>query len=542
MKIKSHISLILPYSFTICIILLLLPINGYCLATNTMSSTLDVPTSESPLHITLDYKKTNGIIKAYSEIQEGPIPNPLIRNHVDLTKQFQQIGISYIEPHNLATGISTMFPDWDADPTLESSYDFTVCDKYVTSIINAGCRVLFTLHENALIDISLRTLPKNMSKWAEVCKHIVMHYNDGWNNGYYYNITYWEFLSEPDKILLETPENYYQLYNITARTLKAYNSSLKIGGPCTFTVTFTNKRYTEDFLNYIVENNLPFDFFSWHHFPYTPNQLYSESQAVLFLLNKYGLTDCENILTSWNPWISRFQRDHENAKNAAFTACSLTTFQDAGIDYAFRFRGSPEREPHRLFRFLGLDASLFSRKGMFKKPALAYLAMRYVTRDTPIRLTTPIMDVSYGITYLAGNSEDDTNVSILISNYNFEDTKYNLELTNLPWNTSYTAVHYLIDDKHHLEVVEKNTLSESSYIISKTLKSNTVQLIRLTNSSHIPDEGPPTARIPIILRLKILDPLSRALNRLIFFIMFSNNPYANVLHKIIMRFYDRLIN
>ena len=56
---------------------------------------------------------------------------------------------------------------------------------------------------------------------GEVCKHIVMHYNDGWNDGYHYNIAYWEIWNEPD---LEDSERGSQM-TITGYTIPSYKSS-----------------------------------------------------------------------------------------------------------------------------------------------------------------------------------------------------------------------------------------------------------------------------------------------------------------------------
>jgi hypothetical protein len=171
-------------------------------------------------------------------------------------------------------------------------------------------------------------------------------------------------------------------------------------------------------------------------------------------------------------------------------------------------------------RLVGFDLSLFTREGGYKTPALAYTVMHYIVRDSPLRLTTPLMDGSNGITYLAGISEDKTNITILVSNYEARDTSYTLNLTNLPWNTSYTAVFYLIDEGHHLEIVENITSSKPIYSTTRTLKQSTVHFIRFTNSTIVPDEGPPVASISPILRLRILDPIARIVGILVLMLFF----------------------
>jgi len=473
------------------------------------------------LIIELDCTQTNGVIKPYAEINCGPAPIYHIENGVDLTNQYQDIGINFIRTHDFfgPTDVSAIFPNWDANPYEEESYNFTSSDEMIAPIINAGCKVFYRLGESASGNNSLRIPPANMTKWAEVCKHIVMHYNDGWNNGYHYNITYWEIWNEPDLdgFWDGTADEYYTLYHTIVQTLKTYNPSLKIGGPCTSSIADTN--FTHGFLTYLVNNEIPLDFYSWHHYADTPHDLYTSSRTVRNLLDSYGFVDCESINTEWNINILTPQRDKDNAKNAAFTACSLTTFQDASIDYAFRYRGTQDN--NWLMRLIGFDLALFTHDGIYKTPALIYKAMHYLIRDTPIRLTTPTMDASNGITYLAGISEDKSNITVLISNFEAEDMEYTLNIENIPWNSSYRVLHYLIDDETHLEITEDMNSDSSAFSLTKTIETSTVNLFRLTNSSTIPDEGPPAASIPLILRLKIFDPIAALLGILIMILFFT---------------------
>lgn len=476
-------------------------------------------TSFENIVINIDCNKTNGKIDGYAEINSGPLPIHYI-NGEDITEQYKEIGINFIRTHDFygPTDISTIFPDWDADPFEESSYNFTESDKYITAIVNAGSQVFYRLGESASDNEMLRQPPKNFSKWAEICKHIVMHYNDGWNNGYHYNITYWEIWNEPDLTGFwnGTAEEYYQLYEITARTLKTYDPSLKIGGPCTSSVI--NENYTIHFLEYVKENDIPLDFFSWHMYTSYPYDIYRASLYIRYLLDTYGFTECENINTEWNINILTPQRDKDNAKNAAFTACCLIAFQDAKIDHAFRYRGTQDN--NWLARLLGFDLGLFTYDGIYKTPALTYLAMHYIVRDTPIRLNVPPSNVSTGIVYLAGISEDRSNVSILITNYEAPDVSYTLNITNLPWN-EYMVAHYLIDDSHHLEIIENSAFNTSNYVITQKIRRNTVHFIRLTNSTILPEEGPEVASIPFILRLRFLDPFTRLLGLLLLILVFG---------------------
>ena len=356
--------------------------------------------------IALDCSRLNGLIKPFAEINCGPLPIQHLENGADLTRQYHETGISMVRTHDFygPTDISTIFPDWSADPAQASSYDFSESDQHIARIVDGGFEVLYRLGESASADESLRQPPPDFEKWAEVCKHIVMHYNDGWAEGYSYDIRYWEIWNEPD---LEgfwngTAVQYYELYRTTARLLKAYDPELKIGGPCTSNVA--DERYAAKFLEFVVEHELPLDFYSWHNYADSPGELYAHSRGVRSLLDGFGLTACENINTEWNYNILSPQRDKDNAKNAAFTAAAFAVFQDAGLDHAFRYRGTQD-DSSRLGLMLGFDLSLFTADGTYKTPALAYRAMRHLQQETPLRLATPEMDGSAAITWLAGVSD-----------------------------------------------------------------------------------------------------------------------------------------
>jgi xylan 1,4-beta-xylosidase len=498
----------------------LLSITVFLVGITLLSPVVFQRASPSPMHlvpgnqtltIPLNCSDTNGIIRPFGEINDGPAAVSNASGYADLTNQYQAIGITSIRTHDLngPTDIHTIFPNLSRDPTDASNYHFETSDNYITKMIQAGCHVYYRLGESAGGNDTLKLPPKNFTAWAQVCKHVTMHYNDGWDNGFHYNIRYWEVWNEPDLAGFwnGTIEQYYLLYQITAETLKAYNASLNLGGPCTSSVY--NKNYTDGFLQFVTDHDVPLDFFSWHMYTDIPTDLFQGSLHIRTLLDSYGFNATENINSEWNNFIVSPQRDHDNAKNAAFTACCLTALQDARLDQAYRYRGTGDK--NKLMRLLGLDLSLFTYNGIYKRPALTYLAMHSMMKDTPIRLRTPPMNASTGVTYLASISDDATNVSVLLSSFNANDTSYMLTISSLPWHQSYTVVKYLIDEKHHLQIVHQTIENGTIYHINSTLKTNSVEFYRFTTSTVIPKEGPAVENIPFLLRIRILDPLLRIL-------------------------------
>jgi hypothetical protein len=144
-----------------------------------------------------------------------------------------------------------------------------------------------------------------------------------------------------------------------------------------------------------------------------------------------------------------------------------------------------------------------------------------MTLDTPVRLYTPPIDASYQLSCLAGIAEDETNISLLLSNFDAKDTSYQITLDHLPWNSDYSMVTYTIDENHHLQITKTDSHTEETLTIGDSLRKSTVQLIRLTNSSVIPDEGPVPAEIPFFLRIPLFDVFGKILGFILLLILFS---------------------
>lgn len=60
-------------------------------------------------------------------------------------------------------------------------------------------------------------------------------------------------------------EDYLDLYRVTARAIREVDPAARIGGPA-LAVTSINRRWLEEFLAMVVEERLPLDFLSFHHY------------------------------------------------------------------------------------------------------------------------------------------------------------------------------------------------------------------------------------------------------------------------------------
>lgn len=289
------------------------------------------------MKITVNTKEILGKIKPMHAVGQPPMAGsfddyPSMHFHY-----LTEAAIPYSRLHDVGgyfggnrfVDIPNIFRDFDADVDDPASYDFTFTDRLITGLINNGIepyyRLGVTIENFAVIKQYRQDPPKDYAKWAKICENIIAHYIDGWADGFNYNITYWEILNEPDSghgfrgriapMWWGTPEQYYELYTVTAKQLKArFGDRIKVGGYSAFGfyyVTDTPEEkekypiheYRMDFFNgfisYVKEHGAPLDFFSWHSY-YGAEKTAIHARWVANALKEAGFDKTESHLTEWN--------------------------------------------------------------------------------------------------------------------------------------------------------------------------------------------------------------------------------------------------
>lgn len=255
--------------------------------------------------------------------------------------------------------IANIFPNFDADPENPNSYEFSFTDHLLGKLVNAGVEPFYRLGctiENYHKTVAPMRIfpPKDFKKWAVICEHIIRHLNYGWANGYHMNITYWEIWNEPDNepeaadnpMWKGSAEEYFRLYEVTAKHLKKCFPELKIGGyaSCGFyeilnvesasqanvsTRTGYFIDFFERFLNYIgsSEHKAPLDFFSWHSYAdRDSNRRFAEYAKEMLI--RHGFEQTESILNEWNPGIEW----RGTLNDAAQIAAMFIAMQNSSVD------------------------------------------------------------------------------------------------------------------------------------------------------------------------------------------------------------------
>lgn len=317
-----------------------------------------------PVKIDVYPGKKIGKIKPMNGVNNGPIrtSKTTLRGNMELWKE---IDIPYVRNHDAAffsgyggersVDIHAIFPDFSKDPNDPKSYNFSQTDRYLKTILDGNSKIFYRLgskieHGPEKIGTAV---PSDFKKWAIVCEHIIRHYNEGWANGYKWDIEYWEIWNEPDLTAGEygsptwsgTKEQFFEFYRTAAFHLKKCFPNLKIGGPA----LAWDMNWLEQFLNAMTsgETPVPIDFLSWHVYTKLPLAVKSKSSAVREMLDSHGYKKTESILNEWN-YIRDFGPSFRYSikaiigiKGAAFAASVMSVSQDSPCDMLMYYDARP---------------------------------------------------------------------------------------------------------------------------------------------------------------------------------------------------------
>ncbi len=318
--------------------------------------------------VKVDFTKHMGRIKPMHAVNNVPcVPYDMHENN--LFAKLQAAGVPYGRLHDTGgrfggthfVDIENIFPDFDADETDPASYDFAFTDRLLEEMVKYGIQPFFRLGaaiENFNFIKAYHIYPpKDFHKWARICEGIIRHYNEGWANGYHFGIQYWEIWNEPDNtpdaednpMWKGTPEQFFELYDITARHLKARFPAIKVGGygSCGFYAIRADSfikdahssprvgyfiDFMEDFLGYCKKHSGILDFFSWHSYADVEDNVRYAAYARK-KLEQYGYGDAEIFLNEWNPGIAEKGRLRDAANIAAGMCAMQKTSTDMCMYY-----------------------------------------------------------------------------------------------------------------------------------------------------------------------------------------------------------------
>lgn len=425
------------------------------------------------MNLTIDFNKVVGKIKPMHGVGQGP----LVGTDTQYFHYLKDANIPYARLHdvggwfggNMWVDIPNIFRNFEADENDENSYDFTFTDLYLKGLIDNNVEPYYRLGvtiENFHEIKAYRIFPpKNYEKWARICEHIIRHYNEGWANGFHYNIKHWEIWNEPDNTEIipknnmwrGTKEQYFELYAVTSKHLKkCFGDKIKVGGyACTglyiwgLPEEYQNKMkkeateyyeslkyhvaFFESFIEYVKENNLPLDFFS-HHSYLSVKDTVKMQLALEKRLEELGLG---NIEIHMNEWSVRPSLEAKDSCNAAHDLAMLCAMQDTKMS---------------VMCFYDARMKVNGYSGLFTEttmgPLATYFAFKAFGELYEMGNQSEVMGLGEGVYATAAVSADKKIRGFVITSIDNDETV----TTNLPKDMAA----YLIDENHYMTKVKLN--------------------------------------------------------------------------------------
>ena len=433
------------------------------------------------MKLTIHFNESAGRIKPMNAVNNGPVYTKNADQNSGNMAAYTEANIPYARTHDAAffaryggehtVDITAVFPSFDADPYDPASYDFHYTDEYAETIMMAGTEVFFRLGQKIEHGTKKYGIwpPKDFMKWAIVCEHLIAHMNEGWADGHHYGIEYWEIWNEPDlygKCWMGTPEEFYELYCITAKHLKSRFPHLKIGGPA---VTGYRPDWLRPLFQKIKDENVPFDFYSWHRYAKTPAEVVDVVRKHRALLDEFGFTETESILNEWNyvkgwggnDWIESLETEI-SLKGAAFIAGTISACQYEPLDLLMYYDARP-CAMNGLFSIYTYK----TLKGYF--PIKTWGEMLKMGEACPVCCNVP--DI-----FAAAAKDAEGNKLAMITYYSDNDAAVAKTFTVETAGFGDSAQMYLLDDTHDMTKV--GTLCGEDGRFTLTMQPNTVVVLR----------------------------------------------------------------
>jgi len=440
--------------------------------------------------ISVHFDQPRGRMKPMHAVNNGPVGVIIPSQNRNNFEEYKAARIPFARNHDasewidyggeFAVDVYNLFPDFDADPSDPANYEFDVTDALVRFTQETGTEVYYRLGSRIEHQAKkFRTvMPKDFHKWAVVCEHIIRHYNEGWANGFHYNLRYWEIWNEPDldpddipaakkRTWSGTAQEYYEFYATVAAHLKERFPHLRIGGPG---LAGNTGEWLDGFLARLTRDGerVPLDFFSWHWYGTDPAKMTARARTVREKLDAAGYTDTESHLNEWNfvsNWRERWLdtiRDIIGPRGAAFiAACMCEGQREAAVDMMMYYSLAPTTM-NGIFDFYTC------------KPIYGYWAI-YGFADlcelgTNVRAESDDPDL-----YVTAARDDEGRGAIMLSYYTAEEGREDKAVTVTTDGLAVgTAEIYTANAKHSYELTDR----QSGNIVTLTMKPNSITVVK----------------------------------------------------------------
>ena len=211
----------------------------------------------------------------------------LLALRTDYTRQLKfihdELGISYVRFHgifdddmNTLNNLNRLMPAPGAEAFTE--YNFNACGVAYDNVLEAGMKpfVELSFMPRDLMREDVQGMfwyrpnvapPKDLSAWADFIRAFIRFLRHRYGEAEI-RTWYYEVWNEPDlygPFFAGSRDEYFALYEATARAIKAEDPALRVGGPAT-----SGSKWVASFLAYCRERDVPVDFVTTHQYAGDP--------------------------------------------------------------------------------------------------------------------------------------------------------------------------------------------------------------------------------------------------------------------------------
>ncbi|WP_220199919.1 GH39 family glycosyl hydrolase [Ktedonospora formicarum] len=257
--------------------------------------------------------------------KEGPGNSQIGSEYTQaFTMAHHELGARYLRAHAILDDEQNVYREVNG----EAAYDFSSVDRIYDFVLQLGFRPIVELSfmpSDLATDVTktiftykgIISPPKNWQRWGELNGRLAAHLVERYGIE---EVSQWGFevWNEPNlKVFWTgTQQEYFRLYDVAARAIKAVDERLKVGGPSTAAA-----EWVVDFLNYAQREGSPLDFISTHTYGNLPLNFKEALKAA-------NLPHIEVLWTEWGITPTHFARVNDAAFGAPFVLHGMKSAQN----------------------------------------------------------------------------------------------------------------------------------------------------------------------------------------------------------------------
>jgi xylan 1,4-beta-xylosidase len=363
-----------------------------------------------------------------------------------------ELGVRAVRAHGILGDDLGVYTESDG----RAVHDFSGIDRVYDELLATGLRPVVELSfmpaalardpgQTVFTWGAIVSPPRDWDRWADLVRGLADHLVARYGAAEVVSRWAFEVWNEPNLEVFwsGTPEEYFRLYDVSARAVKSVHPDLRVGGPSSAAAGWIG-----ELLAHVQASGAPLDFLSTHVYGNVPLDLRPA-------LGSFGREGTPIWWTEWGPTPTHFRRVGDTVFAAAFLLRGMTSALGriealshwVASDH-FEELGAPPELFHGGFGLLSV--------GNLRKPrfwALALLARLGGSR-LPVSVTG---DGAGGLVEALAARRDDGRTGILAWNVTLDQGKIGGEplldrlvrvRVAVPGGARYTVRHYRIDAGH----------------------------------------------------------------------------------------------